>query len=134
MVPGHKVLLDQGAQFTVADDGKLATLNVYTESNSLVRLGIDALGSASGGVFLPSGLVTNGEVWVGGHRIGVLTSARPDDIKVSFDDAALLTEVETLVHALTATIDGAFTSGPIFVDIADTGGLVANSGVSFLQR
>ena len=118
------------------DGGKLATLNVYWdgENETFGRLGIDALGNASDGVYLPTGPVAGGEVWVGGHSIGILTIAATDQIKVSFKDGALLTEVETLVHALTATVEGAFQDVPyIGVDVTDTGGLITYSSLHLVD-
>ena len=111
VVPGHKVLLDQGAQFTVVDERQAgdAQCLLGRQIRNIGRLGIDALGNASGGVYLPErsgherrGLGRRPSDRDPDHR------QRPDHIKVSFNDAALLTEVETLVHALTATVEGAF--------------------------
>lgn len=126
---GQKVLLDQGGQFTVSDDGRMVQLRVqvYVAENN--RLGLDALGTATSGVYLPGGFVQDGKVWVDGHEIGNLAKVTATEFTINFFNTVTSAQIETLVHNLTyLDDDGAFFDGPpVYVYITDDGGRAATS-------
>ena len=123
----EKVLLDQGAQFTLSDVDAITRLDFYSNNSANSQLGLDASGSPANGIYL----TMDGKVVVDGQEIGSLTIYGSNNLEINFSDNVTTTQVTTLVHHLTfLDPDGAYINGPeITVSIFDKANREATSVV-----
>ena len=123
----EKVLLDQGAQFTLSNVDVITRLYFSSTNSGNSQLGLDASGSPAAGIYL----TMDGKVVVDGQEIGSLTIYSSNNLEINFFDNVTTTQVTTLVHHLTfLDTDGVYINGPeITVSIFDKANREASSVV-----